>query len=88
MGLYTSGYAPATEGHALTTNWDEGNEKVNYINVVTKKIVINNHKYDRKGTKIINIIDNELNDILCRGKDKYLITNHSGKIYTSSSSFF
>jgi len=69
------------------TDTDEGNEKVNYINVVTKKIVINNHTNDRKGTKIIDNTDNELNDILCKGKDKYLITNHSGEIYTSSSSF-
>ena len=69
------------------TDTDEGNEKVNYINVVTKKIVINNHKNDRKGTKTIDITDNELNDILCRGEDKYLITNYSGEIYTSSSSF-
>jgi len=69
------------------TDTDEGNDKVNYINVVTKKIVINNHKNDRKGTKTIDITDNELNDILCRGEDKYLITNYSGEIYTSSSSF-
>ena len=69
------------------TDTDEGNDKVNYINVVTKKIVINNHKNDRNGTKTIDITDNELNDILCRGEDKYLITNYSGEIYTSSSSF-
>ena len=69
------------------TDTAEGNDKVNYINVVTKKIVINNHKNDRKGTKTIDITDNELNDILCRGEDKYLITNYSGEIYTSSSSF-
>jgi len=58
------------------TDTDEGNDKINYINVVSKKIVINNHKNDRK-----------LNGILWKGLDKYLITNHNNEIYTCSSSF-
>jgi integrase len=69
------------------TDTDEGNEKKNYINVVTKKIIIHNHKNDRKGTKVIDITDDTLNDVLCKGLNSYLITNHSGEVYTSSSSF-
>jgi len=52
------------------TDTDEGNAKINYINVVSKKIVINNHKNDRKGPKIIDITDNKLNGILCKGLKK------------------
>jgi len=69
------------------TDTDEGNDNVNYINVVTKKIIIHNHKNDRKGTKVIDVTDDKLNDILCNGLNSYLITNHSGEVYTSSSSF-
>jgi len=69
------------------TDTDEGNEQKNYINVVTKKMIIHNHKNDRKGTKVIDITDDTLNDILSRGLNNYLITNHSGEVYTSSSSF-
>ena len=35
------------------TDTDEGNEKKNYINVATKKIIIHNHKNNKKGTKVI-----------------------------------
>jgi AraC-like DNA-binding protein len=69
------------------TDTDEGNEQKNYINVATKKIIIHNHKNDKKGTKVIDITDDKLNDILSRGLNNYLITNHSGEVYTSSSSF-
>ena len=69
------------------TDTDEGNERKNYINVATKKIIIHNHKNDKKGTKVIDITDDTLNDILCKGLNSYLITNHSGEVYTSSSSF-
>jgi len=69
------------------TDTDEGNEKKNYVNVATKKIIIHNHKNDKKGTKVIDITDDTLNDILCKGLNSYLITNHSGEVYTSSSSF-
>jgi len=68
------------------TDTDEGNEKKNYMNVATKNIVIHNHKNDRKETKVIDITDDELNNILCKGLKSYLITNHSGEVYTSSSS--
>ena len=69
------------------TDTDEGNEQKNYINVVTKKMIIHNHKNDRKGTKVIDITDDTLNDVLCKGLNSYLVTNHSGEVYTSSSSF-
>jgi hypothetical protein len=69
------------------TDTDEGNDKINYLNVVSKKIVINNHKNDRKGPKIINITDNKLNGILWKGLNQYLITNHNNEIYTCNSGF-
>ena len=47
------------------TDTDEGGDKFNYINVQTKQIVINNHKNDKKGKKVIDITDDKLNDILC-----------------------
>jgi hypothetical protein len=49
------------------TGTDEGNDKVNYINVATKKIVINDHKNDKKGKKIIDITDDKLNEVLFGG---------------------
>ena len=69
------------------TDTDEGCDKLNYINVQTKKIVINNHKNDRKGTKVIDITDDKLNEILCKGLNQYLVTNQNGELYSSSSSF-
>ena len=69
------------------TDTDEGCDKLNYINVQTKKIVINNHKNDRKGTKVIDINDDKLTDILCTGLNQYLVTNQNGELYSSSSSF-
>jgi len=69
------------------TDTDEGNDKINYINVVSKKIVINNNKNERKGPKVISITDNKINGILLKGLNKYLITNHNNNIYTCSSSF-
>jgi len=69
------------------TDTDEGNDKVNYINVMTKKIVINNHKNDKKGSKVIDITDDELNDILSKGLNNHLVTTQNGELYASSSSF-
>jgi hypothetical protein len=34
------------------TDTDEGNDNMNYINVQTKKIVINNHMNDKKGRTV------------------------------------
>ena len=69
------------------TDTDEGCDKINYVNVQTKKIVINNHKNDKKGQKVIDITDDKLNDILCKGLNQYLVTNQNGELYASSSSF-
>jgi len=69
------------------TDTDEGYDKLNYINVQTNKIVINNHKNDRKGRKVIDITDDKLNKILCTGLNQYLVTNQNGELYKSSSSF-
>ena len=69
------------------TDRDEECEKINYINVQTKQIVINNHKNDKKGRKVIDITDDKLNDILCKGLNQYLVTNQNGELYASSSSF-
>jgi len=69
------------------TDTDEGNDKVNYINVMTKKIVIINHKNDKKGSKVIDITDDKLNDILSKGLNQYLVTTQNGELYASSSSF-
>jgi integrase len=58
----------------------------NHINVKTKQIVINHHKNDRKGKKIIDIED-ELVERLRKGLSRYLVTNQSDKLYQSSSAF-
>jgi len=69
------------------TDTDEGCDKVNYINVQTKQIVINNHKNDKKGRKVIDITDDNLNDILCKRLNNHLVTTQYGELYASSSSF-
>ena len=69
------------------TETDDGCDKMNYINVASKKIVINNHKNDKKGQKMIDITDVKLNDILSKGLNQYLVTNQNGELYASSSSF-
>ena len=69
------------------TDRDEECEKINYINVQTKQIVINNHKNDKKGRKVIDITDDKLNDILCKRLNQYLVTTQNGELYASSSSF-
>ena len=59
----------------------------NHINVSTKQIVINNHKNDRKGKKVIDIDDDELVGCLRKGFGKYLVLNQSGALYQSISAF-
>ena len=61
-------------------------EGENHINILTKQIVINQHKNDRKGKKVIQI-DDELVECLRKGLGKYLVTNQSDKLYQSSSAF-
>jgi len=58
----------------------------NHINVLTKQIVINHHKNERKGKKVIQI-DDELVECLRKGLSRYLVTNESDKLYQSSSAF-
>ena len=71
----------------LITDTDDNNDKINYINVKTKKIVINNHKNnDKRGAKEF-VLDDKLIKGLKAGLGRYLITNEEGKVYESSSSF-
>jgi hypothetical protein len=66
----------------ITENDCEGN----YINILKKQIVINYHKNDRKGKKVIQT-DDELVECLRKRLGKYLVTNQSDKLYQSSSAF-
>ena len=57
-----------------------------HINILTKQVVINNHKNDRKGKKVIDIFD-ELEGFLRKELGKYIITNQKKYLYQSSSAF-
>jgi chemotaxis protein histidine kinase CheA len=70
----------------LITDTDDNNDKINYINVKSKYMVINKHKNDRKGTKSF-LLDDKLIHILKIGLGKYLITNEEGKLFKCSSTF-
>ena len=60
------------------------NENTNYINVNKKQIVINKHKNDRKGKKVIDISsDNKLLGILMKGISQFLVTTQQGELYQS-----
>jgi integrase len=66
----------------------DGDDTTNYINVNKKQIVINNHKNDRKGKKVIDISsDNKLLGILMKGIGQFLVTTQQGELYQSSSAF-
>jgi len=69
------------------TDTDDNNENINYINIKTKKIVINNHKNNKKGSKIIDITDKQLLKVLRLGLNNYLITDTDGNVYKSTSAF-
>lgn len=77
---------PSEIYNILITDTDDNHEKINYINVKTKKIVINNHKNDKKGEKEF-LLDDLLIKCLKTGLGKHLITNQEGNVYESSSSF-
>jgi len=62
-------------------------ENTNYINVNKKQIVINNHKNDRKGKKVMDINDSKLLGILRKGIGRFLVTTQQGELYQSSSAF-
>jgi hypothetical protein len=65
---------------------EKDGEEENYINILTKQIVIHHHKNDRKGKKVIQI-DDELVECLRKGLGKYLILNQNDALYQSSSAF-
>jgi integrase len=66
----------------------DGDDTTNYINVNKKQIVINNHKNDRKGKKVIDISsDKKLLGILRKGIGQFLVTTQQGELYQSSSAF-
>lgn len=69
------------------TDTNNNNEKINYINIKTKKIIINNHKNNKKGSKIIDITDKQLLKVLRLGLNNYLITDTDGNVYKSTSAF-
>jgi integrase len=66
---------------------DEGNENINYINIRTKKIIINKHKNDKNGPKIIDIKCKKLLSQLLKGYNKYLICNSKCEKYNDTSAF-
>ena len=69
----------------LDTDTDE---KINYINTTTKKITIKNHKTESStGTRIIDIEDKKLLNILKKGLGKYLITDKNNEPYKTLSKF-
>ena len=77
---------PSEIYNILITDTDDNHDKINYINVKTKKIVINNHKNnDKRGAKEF-VLDDKLIKGLKAGLGRYLITNEEGKLYESSSS--
>jgi integrase len=79
-------YGVLRPSELLNCKITEKDGESNHINVVTKQIVINHHKNDRKGKKVIQI-DDELVECLRKGLGKYLVWNQSDKLYQSSSAF-
>jgi hypothetical protein len=69
------------------TTTDEGNEDINYINYNTNMMVINKHKNDRNGPKIIEIKDKDLMVQLHQRINKYLICNSKNELYNDTSAF-
>ena len=63
-------------------------EKINNININTKKIIIKNHKTEKsQKERIIHIEDKKLMGILRKGLGKYLITDKNGEFFKTSSKF-
>jgi pyruvate/2-oxoglutarate/acetoin dehydrogenase E1 component len=63
-------------------------DKINYINTTTKKIIIKNHKTESStGTRIIDIEDKKLLNILKKGLGKNLITDKNNEPFKTSSKF-
>lgn len=70
----------------LITDTVDNNDKINYINVKSKYMIINNHKNNKNGKKQF-WLDDKLINILKIGLGKYLITNEEGKLFKCSSTF-
>ena len=63
-------------------------DKINYINVKTNQIIIKNHKTESStGTRIIDIEDKKLLNILKKGLGNYLITDKNNEPFKTSSKF-
>jgi integrase len=63
-------------------------DKINYINVKTNKIIIRNHKTEKsQKERIIDIEDKKLINILKKGLGKYLITDKNNEPFKTSSKF-
>ena len=63
-------------------------DKINYINVKTHKIIIRNHKTEKsQKERIIEIEDKKLINILKKGLGKYLITDKNNEPFKTSSKF-
>ena len=63
-------------------------DKINYINVKTHKIIIRNHKTEKsQKERMIDIEDKKLLNILKKGLGKYLITDKNDEPFITSSKF-
>ena len=63
-------------------------DKINYINVKTHKIIIRNHKTEKsQKERMIDIEDKKLLNILKKGLGKYLITDKNKEPFKTSSKF-
>ena len=65
----------------------ERNDDINYYNIWTNELIINKHKNDRQGPKVIVIKDEQLRRTLRQGLNGYLISNSKNKLYNDSSAF-
>ena len=64
----------------------DSEDKINYINVKTKKIIIKNHKTESStGTRIIDIEEKKLLNILKKGLGNFLITDKNNEPFKTSS---
>ena len=57
-------------------------DDINYYNIWTNELIINKHKNDRQGPKVIDIKDEQLRRTLRQGLNGYLISNSKNKLYT------
>ena len=69
------------------TNTGDGYDDINYYNIWTNELIINKHKNDRQGPKVIDIKDEQLRRTLRQGLNGYLISNSKNKLYNDSSAF-